>query len=290
MTTISLLFRILNVVLMMGIPLGLVVILISKDRKNLRPIGIGAGGFILSQIGHIPFNTFLLMPGLKKLGIDGSAQAGIELFVLGVAVGVSAGIFEELMRFWIFRTWLSKKPSSLLPVHYGVGHGGMEAFGLGILALAVLIQVLVLGGNRALDSMPQEQAVLIRSQLEAYWDISWGYSLLGAWERLSAMAFHLGASILVYRSVQEKKSRWLVIAFLGHVLVNAFAVIAVKSLNLVLLEGILFTFAAGWLYLCWILRWIEAPDEEVFGAPSAKLLSIEPRITEERLEESRYDE
>ena len=290
MTAIALVFRILNTALMMGIPLVLVVILINKSRDSLRPIGIGAAGFILSQLGHIPFNSFLLMPGLKGLGIEGSVQGGVGLIVLGITVGISAGIFEEITRFLIFRGWLSKKRTTLLPIQYGVGHGGIEAVLLGVLALVALIQVLLLGGNGALESFPLEEANAIRTQISAYWEISWGYSLLGAWERISALAFHLGASLLVYRSVREKSPRWLMIAIMGHVLIDAFAVVAVKKIDYVLLESILFVFASVWLYLCWALRLVEKPTEEFSSTAVEKPLFIEPKITEEQLEESRYDE
>ena len=290
MTTFALIFRITNAALMMGVPLILVVILIKKGRESLRPIGIGVIGFVLSQIVHIPFNSFLLMPGLKRLGVEVSAQGGTELLLLGIGVGISAGFFEEFTRFLVFQTWLSKNRYTLLPIQYGVGHGGIEAFGLGVIALVALIQILVLGGHGALDVFPPEQTELIREQIAAYWDLSWGYSLLGAWERISAQAFHIGASILVYRSVRERKPRWLMIAFLGHVLLDAFAVIAVKAMDLILLESVIFVFAAGWLILCWTLRVVEEPVEEFSGAPVEKPRLLEYVITEEQLEESRYDE
>jgi uncharacterized membrane protein YhfC len=290
MTIFSLIFRILNAALMLGIPLALAVILINKSRESLRTIGIGAAGFILSQLGHIPFNSFLLMPGLKRLGMEGSPQGGAELLLLGIAAGISAGLFEEFTRFLIFRGWLSKTKSTLLPIQYGVGHGGIEAFSLGVIALVALIQVLVLGGNGALDSLPLEEADLIRSQITAYWEISFGYSLLGVWERISALAFHLGASILVYRSVREKNPRYLLIAFIGHVMIDAFAVVAVQSMDYVLLESILFVFAAGWFYMCWALRFVARPAKEISSMTVEEPRFMEPIITEEGLEESRYDE
>ena len=290
MTIFALVFRILNAALMMGIPLLLVVFQLNQNRDSLKPIGIGAAGFILSQLGHIPFNSFLLFPGLERLGVEGSPLGGGELLLLGIAAGISAGLFEEFTRFFIFRTWLSSKRSTQLPIQYGIGHGGIEAFGLGVVALVALIQVLVWGGNGAVDSLPLEQADLIKAQIGAYWDIGLGYSLLGAWERISAMAFHLGASILVYRSVRERRPRWLMIALLGHILLDAFAVVAVKSMDYVLLEGILFVFAAAWLLMCWSLRKIEEPAEELSGTPMEKPRLMEHKITEEQLEESRYDE
>jgi uncharacterized membrane protein YhfC len=289
MTTAGLILRILNALLMAGIPCLLAVILIRRGNDGFRPIGIGIAAFVLSQVGHIPFNQFVLLPALEGWGI-GAAQSGWKLVALGIAVGLSAGIFEETARYLSLRFWLNKKPNTLLPIKYGVGHGGIEAFLLGILALYALIQVLTLGGEGSLNSFPPEQADMIREQISAFWDVPWQHSLLGAWERVSALAFHLGASLMVYKSVREKKPSWLVIAVLGHTLLNAFAVIYSQELDFVLLESILFIFALGWLYWAWTLR-----VREVEGLMPERPLPGEPRfqtqrITAEQLEESRYDE
>ena len=246
--------------------------------------------FILSQIGHIPFNRFVLIPGLDRLGIEVTAQGNWKLIILGLALGLSAGIFEEITRYLVFRFWLYKDPHSLLPVKYGVGHGGIEAFVLGILALVALIQVIILAGDGALSSFPLDQALLIQEQISAYWEVSWGLSLLGAWERISAMSFHVGASLLVYKAVRQKQSRWLVIAILGHTILDAFAVIALQKLNFVILESILFVFAAVWLLWSWCQRMIEDPDVVPTKQQPKQLRPSNQHISGEQLEESRYDE
>jgi len=191
---------------MVGIPCLLAVILIRRGNDGFRPIGIGVAAFVFSQAGHIPFNQFVLLPALEGGGI-GLSQSGWKLLVMGIAVGFSAGIFEETARYLSFRFWLNKEPSTLLPIKYGVGHGGIEAFLLGILTLYALIQVLTLGGEGSLDSFSSEQAGLIRAQIFAYWDVPWQHLLLGAWERVSAMIFHIGASLMVYKSVRKKSHR-----------------------------------------------------------------------------------
>ena len=61
-----------------------------------------------------------------------------------------------------------------------------------------------LSGEGVLVGFPADQAELIRSQVDAYWAVPWQHSLLGAWERISALLFHLGASVFVYKSVHEK--------------------------------------------------------------------------------------
>lgn len=275
---------------MIGIPLTLGIYLAKKGKDGFRPIGIGMAAFILSQIGHIPFNRFVLIPGLDRLGIEVTAQGNWKLIILGLALGLSAGIFEEITRYLVFRFWLYKDPHSLLPVKYGVGHGGIEAFVLGILALVALIQVIILAGDGALSSFPLDQALLIQEQISAYWEVSWGLSLLGAWERISAMSFHVGASLLVYKAVRQKQSRWLVIAILGHTILDAFAVIALQKLNFVILESILFVFAAVWLLWSWCQRMIEDPDVVPTKQQPKQLRPSNQHISGEQLEESRYDE
>jgi uncharacterized membrane protein YhfC len=288
MTTTEVILRILNTLLMVGIPCLLAVILIRRGNDGFRPIGVGVAAFVLSQVGHIPFNQFVLLPALEGWGV-GLTQSGWKLLVMGVAVGFSAGIFEETARYLSFRFWLNKEPNTLLPIKYGVGHGGIEAFLLGILTLYALIQVLTLGGEGSLDSFSSEQADLIRAQILAYWDVRWQHLLLGAWERVSAMVFHIGASLMVYKSVRKKKPSWLAIAVLGHTLLNAFAVISSQKMDFVLVESVLFIFSLGWLFWAWSLR--EREVEELMPElplPGEMRLQTQ-RITAEQLEESRYD-
>ena len=103
------------------------------------------------------------------------------------------------------------------------------------------------------------------------------------------MAFHLGASLMVYKSVRQKNILWLVVAVLGHTLLNAFAVVGIQKLNVVLLEGVLFLFGVGWLFWGWTVREKDPleNDQEPPLPPPVQLSASQ--ITSEHLEESRYD-
>jgi len=280
--------RILNAGLMIGIPVAVALLIYKRGKSGFRPIWIGAAVFILSQVGHIPFNQFLMVPGLKALGVDVAAQGGISLWVLGVAAGLSAGIFEEVARYLALKFWLKKDTHTLLPLKYGIGHGGVEALLLGLLALFALIQVVVLSGDSLEALVPPEQIELALSQIETYWAVPWYHSLLGAAERISAMAFHIGASILVYKSVRTKNLLYLIIAVLGHAVLDAVAVVGVRQLDFLLLEGILFIFAAGWLYWAWRIREIDPEDDLDLPAPGQVQISA-AQVSTEQIEESRYD-
>ena len=288
MTIFGLILRILNAGLMIGIPVAAALLIYKRGKSGFRPVWIGAAVFVLSQVGHIPFNQFLMVPGLRALGVDLAAQGGISLWVLGIAAGLSAGIFEEVARFLALKFWLRKDTHTLLPVKYGIGHGGIEALLLGLIALFALVQVVVLGGEGAVDLLPPEQVDLARSQLAAYWAVPWYYSVLGAAERISAMAFQIGASILVYKSVRTKNYLYLIIAVIGHTVLDAFAVVAVKQLDILLLEGVIFIFAAGWLYWTWRIREIDPEGDLDLPVPDQVQISA-AQVTEEQIDESRYD-
>jgi uncharacterized membrane protein YhfC len=213
---------------------------------------------------------------------------------LGLAAGLSAGIFEEVTRYFIIRFWLKAEKEELLPIKYGIGHGGIEAILVGLVALVAFGQVVALGGEGALEAFEPEQAAMISAQIEDYWAVPREYALLGAWERVSALGLHLGASILVYKSIQESKLVWLVIAVLGHTAMNAYVVIAAPTFDFVLLEGLLFLFAAGWLLWTWNIRPRDPEPADLALKTDPPPLSVvptsEPVITRDQLEDSRYDE
>ena len=264
------------------------IFLLRRGKGGFRVIGIGVAGFLLSQVGHLPFNQFLLLPGLRRAGIDLAPQSGSSLWILALAAGLSAGLFEELARYLIFRFWLRGKEGSFLPWKYGIGHGGIEAILAGLLVLYTLVQVLALGNEEVLGGFPADQAALIRSQLETYWAVPWHDALLGAWERVSALLFHLGASVFVYKSVRERKILWLGVALLGHTVLNGFALIAVNQMSLLLVELLLFAGALLWVAWAWLVRPRFAGQEGLKPPPPKPNLSVR-QITTEQIEESRYE-
>jgi len=274
---------------MIGIPAAAALLIYKRGKSGFRPIWIGAVVFVLSQVGHIPFNQFLMIPGLRALGVDVAAEGGVSLLVLGAVVGLSAGVFEEVARFLALKFWLKKDAHTLLPVKYGIGHGGIEAIIFGFIpSLGMLVLFLMMGNGSALSAFDSEQKVIVESLMDAYRAVPWQLSLLPAWERVSAMAFHIGASIIVYKGVREKKPLWLLIAVFGHTAINAFAVIFASKMDIVLLEGIIFLFSAGWLYWAWRIREIDPEEDLDLPVPDQVQISA-AQVTSEQIEESRYD-
>ncbi len=118
--------RALNPLLMIALPLALGVSLARRYRVDWRYFGLGALAFFASQVLHIPFNAWVLLPGLTRLGLGPAAQ-GASAVVFALVIGLSAGIFEESARYLLIRLWPRPERRWENAMMFGAGHGGLEA-------------------------------------------------------------------------------------------------------------------------------------------------------------------
>lgn len=277
-----------NAMLMTAVPLILGIFLAARLKASWRIYGIGATAFIASQILHIPFNRYILLPALN---VWGTGQ-----ILYAVMVGLSAGIFEETARWIAYRKYLPKMRSWAGGLMYGAGHGGIEAIILGTVTLYIFLQMLVLR-----DLSPENLKVMVGADsvdatqvyLAAYWGAPWYASLLGAMERISAIMFHLAASLLVLMAVQRRNPVWYAAAVAWHTAINAVAVYAAKSLSIYQTEGLIFLFGLLSLGIVFTLRSAFLPEEEPGLQTAQALPVITPinnlEISKNSLEDSRYD-
>ena len=70
--------------------------LTRRFKLGWRLWWIGSITFVLSQVGHIPFNILVLNPLLTKTSI-GLPEAW-QLPLVALVLGISAGVFEEFTR------------------------------------------------------------------------------------------------------------------------------------------------------------------------------------------------
>ncbi len=143
-----------------------------------------------------------------------------------------AGICEEPMRYLGFKLLKRRaKPfeSGLLA---GVGHGGVESILVGVTVLVNLVVMsLVAKGGLLIPEITPEM-------ITSFSSAPWYTPLLGAVERMTTIVLHITLSVMVWRSVSQRKIGWLFLAIAYHMVVDAFAVIAMQSgVNVIFIEA-----------------------------------------------------
>ncbi len=282
----SLVFHLANAVLMIAIPLSLAIILMRRWKLGWRILLAGAVTFILSQVGHIPFNSLMTVLLGKTALVNLSVQGA--LIFNAIFLGLSAGFFEEFFRYGMFRWWLKDAHTWRKGILAGVGHGGVEAIILSGLALFSMIQ-LIAARNMDLSTVYSGDTLrLATEQVRAYWSATWYDSMLGAVERLFTIVVQISLAVIVVQSFIRRQKRWLWLAIGYHALIDAVAVYAMSKLNPYWVEGIVGVFALISLGIIFILRSSEPLEDAnpIVDMPLVTLPQMEP--TSEQLDNSKY--
>ena len=267
---------------MILVPVGLGYFLTYKLKLGWSLWWAGAATFILSQLVHIPFNLLVLNPLLE----------GRSIFIISIALGLSAGIFEELARYGTYRWWRKDARSWGKGVLLGAGHGGIEAIILGVLVLYTFIQQIAFLGVDLSTIIPEEHITIARQQINIYWTLPWYLSLFGALERIFTIPFHIAVSVIVLQIFTRGQLRWLWLAIGWHALVDALAILSASLWGVYIAEAIIGIVALISLLIIFILRQPEVAEyiPEPAPLPAPVLLSnlSEPIITDDTLDKTRY--
>ena len=278
---------------MLALPIGLAIFLTRRFRMSWRLVWIGAATFILSQVGHIPFNSFALNPLLQAL--TAVLPPGLVLLASAILLGLSAGLFEEGSRYLVLRYWAKGARSWGSGLLFGAGHGGMEAIILGVFVLATFVNLVAIRGTDLATIVPPAQLATAQQQVAAYWGVPWYDALLGALERTLTIPCQIAMAVLVMQAFTRGKLRWLWLAVLYHALLDAVAVYLMGVLGqqsgaAYIIEGGVAVFTLLSLALILLLRQPEppAPAGPPPPPPPVPLRAIEPPVTPENLETSRF--
>jgi uncharacterized membrane protein YhfC len=212
-----------------------------------------AGGltFIASQVLHIPLVIAI-----------GSFLQSVSLFVNAIILGLLAGIFEETARYILFKFILKNIKSWKEGILVGLGHGGTEAFLLGILAAIGFVNMIIYQ-NVDLSTVPSiraEQLELAQQQVAAYWSAPWYIAVMGFIERIFAICLHVSLSVMVLYAVVYHKPIWFWLALLWHAFVDAVAVYVGQEVGILAAEGIVAVFAIISLWIVFRMRSMFAQD------------------------------
>ncbi len=133
--------------------------------------------------------------------------------------GVTAAVFEEGGRYLVMKMVMKNRYRFAGGIAFGIGHGGLEAILLvGINALVILVI--------------------------SYANLSSEIMFASGVERLSAMMCQTAFSVMVLKSVREKKPIWLVLALLLHATLDfGAAILSYTDISVFWLEITLGVFA-----------------------------------------------
>jgi uncharacterized membrane protein YhfC len=278
----------INGFLMIAMPAGLTIYLTRKFKKGWRLFWIGAATFIFSQVLHIPFNA-LINPIFNQFGFI-SMPKGFQYLILAVFFGLSAGVFEEISRYAMYR-WVAKDARTWgTGLLVGVGHGGIEAIILGLLVLYGYIQMLAVRGVDIATIVTADKVELAKTQIQAYWSAPWYMTLLGAVERLFTIPLHLACSIIVLQAFTRKQFWWVALAILYHAAADAVAVFVSQiGFSALAIEGMIGVFGIISIVIIFRLKSPEPVQEE--DLPGEKISKFRPgpiMENRENLDDTRY--
>ena len=231
----------------------LVMAVIWKIRKNeaFQTIIVGAVTFLLfALILEKPIQNVLAFPtamGLSDHAVSRFLNANPVL--LALVAGLFPGVFEETGRLVAFRTVLKKRRNRETSISYGIGHGGFEVMlilaltYIQYIAYAVMINTGTFG---AVIDQVKAQAPEQLASVETIVGLLTGFSFTDLFvaiiERIFAVLFHIGASILVFYACRDKKRFWLyplaIVLHTGMDFIAGLTIFHVIKLSPWMLEGI----------------------------------------------------
>ena len=190
------------------LPIALAVMLCVRKKGIWKPILFGALTFCFFQVlTRIPLLQLVLARQAWFIAMSAAQPIPYALFM-----GATAALFEEGGRFIVMSLFLKKQRSPLDGVAFGVGHGGIEAL------LFAGINAVFMLATQIFSSTPN-------------------VIFAGGVERLSAMTLQIGFSVIVMKSVRERKPLWLLLAFAIHTVTDFGVLLALNTLDIWVIEA-----------------------------------------------------
>lgn len=215
---------ILALLIEIGLPITLAVWVWKKYRISWAIFFLGMALFLLSLI-RIPLNNWVTLIIQRNFSL--------ETYVILTALFASftAALFEEGVRV-LGLGLIIKGKTYHKGLMYGIGHGGGgEAM--------VMIGFSGLANYIVYKFMPG----LVPGISEAYSSIQWYMPLVGAMERVFAIAVQIFFSILIVQAFINKKYYYIAIAFALHLMLDFLAVYVNYKFSIVMAEVVVFVFA-----------------------------------------------
>ncbi len=255
--TASFIWLITGAVLWIALPLLLAILWKIRKKEPFISILTGAAAFLLfAVILEKPIQNVLAFPsamGLPEHAVSRFLNAHPVL--LALVAGLFPGVFEETGRLIAFKTVLKKRRNRETAISYGIGHGGFEVILiLGLTSLQYIAYAVMLGTGSfgavvdQVASQAPEQLASVKTVVKLIAGFSFADLGIAFVERIFAVLFHIGASILVFYACRDKKRFWLyplaVVLHTGMDFIAGLSIFNVISLSPWALEGIVALFGS----------------------------------------------
>ena len=209
---------VLGTILMFAGPLVIAIIWTKKKKERFTTVLVGAATFLLfAAILEKPLLALLIAP--TKMGL---ADTAVSQFInarpvlWAFIVGLFPGVFEETGRLAAYKTVLKKRKNRETSISHGIGHGGFEViFLVGVtyatyVAYAVMINTGTFGTvvDQVMTQTP-DQADALMTVASGIASFSFANLCVSITERIFAVLFHIGASIIVFYACKDKSRFWL---------------------------------------------------------------------------------
>lgn len=245
-STLTIIFMILSAIICFFMPILLFIKLKRKERFLTGALVGGAVSFYISQmVIRIP----LIQLVLPKFKWYLSLSSNLLLFAL--FLGLTAGLFEELGRYFICKFLLRDRLSWKVGIAHGIGHGGIEAILLVGINYVIYAIFGILYNNNIQHFIsliiPKEHEGLLFNILS---DTPSYLFLTAGIERALTIIIHIGISLMIVEGiVRGKELIYFLMAVLFHTLLDAGSVIlAGYNVPLVFIELYVVLFSIASIY------------------------------------------
>ena len=242
------------------VPIVIAIVWCRKKKEPFTTVLIGAAAFMLFavMIEKIIQNV-LIIPG--QMGLPETPVSmfiNARPFLLAFLLGLFPGVFEETGRLIAFKTLLRRRTWRETSISYGIGHGGVEVvFAVGISLIAYIALGFAINSGEAIkefeETLKEMDQPWMIEQMNSQMKTITGFDLTALCtlliERVFAVLFHIGASILVFYACRDKKKFWLYpLAILLHTVMDSVAglqMAGVIALSPVMLEVFVAVFGSA---------------------------------------------
>lgn len=229
----------------LAVPIILLLVLCIRKKISVKPMFLGFAAFFVSQI-------CIRMPILNIL----SVQSWFKAFALNtipyvIMLSVTAGLFEESARYLCAGCFLKKERFFRDAVSFGLGHAFCEVILLTGMAQINNIIYSTMLNNGTINTLP---ATIANQVVAAMQTVTPTLVYLGVLERVFAVTYHVFASVLIFKGVNEHKVSYYIYAILAHSVFNIGGVMLSKMVSPMFGEGFMLIFTLAALFLIFRMK------------------------------------